>query len=112
MNATAQRLAAPSRTSTRRSGPGLGGPTGTMRGGAGSSGGGLRRPSSSSAAAVTRSLVLALMSSQTAPDREADSHERGRADQPGDDPFRDRPDVSERPAAAVVGVLRVLDVAN
>ena len=43
---------------------------------------------------------------------EADGDERGRRDQPGDEPLRDRADVAEAPAARVVRRLRVLDVGD
>src|SRR4051794_14966751 len=37
---------------------------------------------------------------------------RERTDEPGDHALRNRPDVADRPTAAVVGVLRVLEVAR
>src|SRR5437762_899302 len=112
MKATAQRVARPSSARTASSARGLGGPGGTTCGRPGSRGGGVRRPITSNAAAVTKSLALAFTASQSRADREADGHERGRAEEPGDDPLRNRADVAERPPAAVVRVLRVLDVAD
>ena len=43
---------------------------------------------------------------------DAERDEHARRDEPRDEPFGDRPDVAERPAAAVVRMLRVLDVAD
>src|SRR4029077_15765156 len=69
-----------------------------------------RRPTRSTAAATRN--ARALPTAEPLPEHEADADERGRRQEPRDKPLRHGADVPDRPAAAVVGVLRVLDVAH
>src|SRR4051794_39305020 len=71
-----------------------------------------RLPRDASSTRPERSASLALAMLQPLPDDEAGADEDDARDEPGDEPFGDRADVAEGPAAAVVRMLRVLDVAD
>src|SRR5919204_5362489 len=111
MNAIALIAHAPKSASTSSSDCGSGTPSGTIRSRSSGSGraGFRRRPASSSAPEITRSFALAL-TLQPLADHDADRNEHRRPDQPRDKPLRNRPEVADRPAAAIVRVLRVFDV--
>src|SRR4051794_29936390 len=72
---------------------------------------GRRRLASSSVSAETRN-ALALLTAQPLPDHDADGDQRARREEPGDQPFRDRAEVADRPAALVVRMLGPLHVAD
>src|SRR4029079_5811656 len=76
----------------------------------GPSGLGLRRRSRSTIPEISASLALPTL--QPLSDYHADGDERRHPDEPGDEALRNRADVADRPAAAVIRVLRVLDVAD
>src|SRR3954451_16534342 len=67
------------------------------------------RPATSTRPDTRSSFALAM---QPLSDHEAHAEQRGAGDEPRDEAFGNRPDVPERPAAAVVGMLRVFDVAD
>src|SRR3954470_17282595 len=82
---------------------GFGRPGGTIRR-VGRAGGSSRRlPTSSTRADRSTSRALLM---QAPPDQHADDDERCRGEEPGDEPFRHGADAPERPAAAIVGMLR------
>src|SRR3954467_2705182 len=72
---------------------------------------GRRRLAKTSVAAETSS-ALALLMAQPLSEQDADRDERRGRQEPGHEPFRHRPEMADRPAAAVVRVLRPLDVAD
>src|SRR3954463_7666038 len=82
---------------------GFGTPGGTIRSLGCAPGSRRRLPTSSTSADRSRSRALLM---QAPPDQHADDDERGGAEEPGDEPFRHGADASERPAAAIVGMLR------
>src|SRR4051812_23428325 len=115
MKATAHRVAAPRSAKTTSSARGLEPPGGTIRSRRGTWG--RRRPRAKTSTIVAtsqRQSAFTIGPSRLDPpsDQDADGHERGRGQQPGDEPFRDRPDVAERPAAAVLRMLGLLDVGD
>src|SRR5580765_1921088 len=69
-----------------------------------------RRPTRSTAAATRN--ARALPTPEPLPEHQADADERGRGKEPRHKPLRHGADVPDRPAARVVRVLGVLDVAN
>src|SRR3954464_14483278 len=97
-----------SRTIAQVSAPGFASKSGTTRA-ALERGERRPRPATSTRPESRRSLALPM---QPLPDDETDSEQRGAGDEPRDEAFGNRPDIPERPAAAVVGMLRVLDVAD
>src|SRR5579884_1957216 len=97
-----------SSTITASSLPGCSSPGGTI--GSRSEGSfGRRRPMPSSVSETSRSLALA-MARQPLADHHADRDERERRDEPRDQALGHGAEMTDRPAAAVVRVLRVLDV--
>src|SRR3954453_12201969 len=111
--AIAQTVPAPRRASASSSARGLGSPGGTTGSRSpGFSRGFVRCRKSSTAAATRKSFGLARFTLEPLADDHADDDQRGRRDEPGDEPFWNRAEVADRPAAAVVRVLRVLDVGD
>src|SRR4051794_6626025 len=106
-NATARSEARKSSAIATVSAPGFGGCLGRIRR---ASLLGFRRPRPSNSTRPETSRSRALLTRQPLPDDDAEEHERLRCDEPGHKPLGDRADVPERPPAAVVGVLRVVDV--
>src|SRR2546421_12737858 len=110
MNATAQPAAASSSSVARSSEPGLREAGGTIRS---------RWPGQSrrfrfraSRSSPATSASFALPTPEPPPDQDAAGDERRHSQEPGHEALRDRAEVTDRPAAAVVRALRVLDVAD
>src|SRR3982751_2412538 len=110
MNPIAQTAPAARSASASSSAPGLGSPAGTTRSRSPGFKGGRRRRSRSTAPATSQSFGLARFILEALADDHADSDQDNRRDEPRHEPFGDGSEVAERPAAPVVGVLRVLDV--
>src|SRR5205807_987138 len=72
--------------------------------------GGRFRPTRSTSAATSQSFALA--TAQPLPKQHAERDEHAHAEEPRHETLRNRPDVTERPAAAVVGALRPFDVSD
>src|SRR4051794_35197814 len=70
------------------------------------------RPRPASRTTAETSAFLTLLMAEPLPDRHAGEDEDGRCEEPGDEALRHGSEVPERPAAAVVRVLRVLDVGD
>src|SRR5579884_1766541 len=109
MNPTAQRAAKKSSRIAHVSAPGFGARFGTVRS-ASLRGFGRLRPRRSTSPATSESR--ALLTAKPLADDDAEADERDHAEEPGDEALRHRTDVAERPAAAVVDVLRVQDVGD
>src|SRR3954454_15450516 len=69
----------------------------------------LPREASSTSPESSASFALAML--QPLPDHEAEADQHRPGEEPRDEPLGDRADVAERPAAAVVRMLRVEDLA-
>src|SRR5581483_157486 len=108
-NATAHAAATKSRRIAAVSAPGLGGSFGTVRS---ASGRGLRRPRPASSTSPATRESRSLATAEPLADREAQADERAGGEEPRHEPLRHGPEMAERPAAAVVRVLRQLDVAD
>src|SRR5581483_12445867 len=104
MKPAASSAARPSSASAKSSAPGLGSPSGTTRSRSpGFNRGRRRRRNSSTAPATRKSFGLGRFTLQPLADHDADRDQGDRGDEPGDEPFRDGADVTDRPAAAIVG---------
>src|SRR5579862_502865 len=111
MKPTANTAVRKSRASTRLSAPRSDGSFGTMRS---ASFDGLRRrrlrPSASTTAETIASSALRML--QLLPYRHAQPDEHDHGDEPRHEPLRHGADLADPPAAAVVGVLRPVDIAD
>src|SRR2546423_12043407 len=108
MNATAHPAAASSSSDARSSEPGFRGAGGTIRS---------RWPGQSrrfrfraSRSSPATSASFALPTPEPPPDHDAAGDERRHSQEPGHEALRDRTEVTDRPAAAVVRALTVMDV--
>src|SRR5437762_1777583 len=111
MNATAQAAEVSRRKTASSSAPSFWGGSGTTtRSRSPRRTRGRRLPSRSTSPEIRKSR--ALPTREPLPDHDADADERARPQEPGHEPFRHRPDAADRPAAAVVRMLGVLDVAD
>src|SRR5207237_978129 len=107
MKPTAQADEIPSSSNTKSSARASVSRFGTSLGASGR--GGLLRPSSSTKAATSQSFALA---TQPLPQEHAERDEDARGEEPRHESLGHRADVTEGPAAAAVGALRALDVAD
>src|SRR6478736_1387061 len=107
MNAIAEMEESASRARAATSAPGRGTRISMIRRGSRGELRRLPRPRSSTSPESSQSLALAM---QPLPDRHADTDEDGRPEEPGHESLGDRADAADRPAAAVIRMLRPIHV--